>query len=111
MFNKLYDNIQSNIDDVSKKVDALNEKIIGASKDAGTVQVLLNEAPELRKNIQETHDATISHTARLDSIDRNVAALSASLDAMSGTYISVEQQMQELNRRIQPAANQRKEGK
>jgi hypothetical protein len=88
----VYGNIDKNITRVEAKVDDLHTKMLTAAKDAGAFQQMLTEAPELRKNIQETHDAVLEHKIRFDNIDKNVERLIKTTDG-------VQQSLTEINLR------------
>lgn len=52
----VWSTITTDIGDVRSQVAALNTEFKGAATAAGSVASLLNRAPTLEKNIQETHD-------------------------------------------------------
>lgn len=92
----VYNNIDKSIVHLESKVEALDNKMMGAAKDAGSLQVLLNEAPELRKNIQETHDKVIGHDARFDSIDKAIVSINRSIDRLATSNYNIQQSLNEL---------------
>jgi hypothetical protein len=47
----IYYNIDHRITDVQTSIRDLNQSVIGAARDAGSLQVLLNEAPETYKTL------------------------------------------------------------
>jgi archaellum component FlaC len=93
----IYGNIDNSIQAVDKKVDDLQTKMISAAKDAGSFQALLNESPDLKREIQETHDSVILHTVKLDNIDRSISTIVSSLGDLSNITKNVQVSVKELN--------------
>jgi len=75
--NLVYSDIKNGISRLDAQVATRNSALMTASKDAGSLQALLNEAPDLRKNIQETRDAVIRLDAKFDRVESQVTTLVA----------------------------------
>jgi len=80
LISNIYGHLDKNIDRLQTSVDAVNDKYSSAAKDAGALQVVLSQAPELRANIQTTHDAVVRIEARLDGIDKSLSSVGSSVD-------------------------------
>jgi septal ring factor EnvC (AmiA/AmiB activator) len=89
----IYDGLDHRIFEVQSNVSALNAAINSASKDAGAFQQLMSEAPDLKKQIQETHDEVLKHTARFDNLDVQIKTMNASLTDISNRMISMDRRL------------------
>jgi peptidoglycan hydrolase CwlO-like protein len=93
LINLVYGNIDRRISDVQSNVGDLQKAIVSSARDAGSLQILLNEAPELRKNIQDTHDAVMSYAVRFDNIDKSIGALNSNVADINERLARADKQL------------------
>jgi hypothetical protein len=99
LINLVYGNVDRRISDLQGNIGAIQNSLISSARDAGSLQVLLNEAPEIRKNIQDTHDAVLkyeiwldNYEIRFDNIDKSVSSLNSAVAGIGNTLARIEKQ-------------------
>ncbi|MBV9243301.1 MAG: hypothetical protein JO366_00645 [Methylobacteriaceae bacterium] len=100
----VYSNVRDDIKRIETKVDDQGRDLKKAEGDAAAFTTLLTEAPELRRNIQETHDTVIRHDDRLSNIEKKIDEVNLSVANVSKTISSFQASMDQLNSRTDDIA-------
>jgi archaellum component FlaC len=97
----VYGNIHESIGRIESKVETVQQSLVVASKDSGSLQSMLNEAPEIRKSIQETHDNVLKHDAKFDAINTKLDGLTKTMDGIPASLNEIRIRLSNIESTIQ----------
>lgn len=97
----VYGNMHEGLTRVETKVEELQRSMTAAAKDAGSFQQLLNEAPDLKKNIQETHDAVLRQEVQLGNMNSKLDGLNKTVDGVPASLSEIRIRLTNIESTIQ----------
>lgn len=101
MVGLVYGNIDKNITRIDGSVKELQTSMTTAARDAGSFQQLLNEAPDLKKNIQETHDAVLRQDGQLNNINSKLDGFTKTTEGIPATLSEIRVRLTNIENTIQ----------
>jgi methyl-accepting chemotaxis protein len=97
----VYGNIHESIGRIESKVETVQQSLVAASKDSGSLQSILSEAPEIRKSIQETHDNVLRHDAKFETINAKLDNLTKASDGVQLTLADMRTKLSNIETTVQ----------